>query len=148
MEPWIFFLLTWLEAEIWHSLIAYRAMQWTNFHQIWHKASFCERDSKGYALFRGEIRNSQNTLTNWKIFFSRTTGVISTNLGTKHPWVQGILGYLNEGPGPREDNYKIGKLPVNQWTNLNQTWHKASMGKGNTSCSNEGPCPFPITKYW
>ena len=31
------------------------------------------------------------------IFFSRTTGSISTKLGTKHPWVKGIQIYFNEG---------------------------------------------------
>ena len=29
------------------------------------------------------------------IFFSRTTGPISTKLGTKHPWVEGIQVYSN-----------------------------------------------------
>ena len=32
------------------------------------------------------------------IFFSRTTGPISTKLGTKHPWVKGIQVCSNEGP--------------------------------------------------
>ena len=45
------------------------------------------------------------------IIFSRTTGSISTKLGTKHPWVKGIQVCSNEGPHPfpREDNYEIAK---------------------------------------
>ena len=45
------------------------------------------------------------------IIFSRTTGPISTKLGTKHPWVKGIQVCSNEGPHPfpRGDNYEIAK---------------------------------------
>ena len=32
---------------------------------------------------------------NWKIFFSRTTGPISTKPGTQHPWVKGIYHQIN-----------------------------------------------------
>ena len=32
---------------------------------------------------------------NLKIFFSRTTGPISTKLGTKRPWVKEIQGFTN-----------------------------------------------------
>ena len=35
---------------------------------------------------------------NLKIFFSRTTGPILTQLGTKHPWVKGIQVCSNEEP--------------------------------------------------
>ena len=35
---------------------------------------------------------------NFKIFFSRTTGPISTKLGTKHLWVKRIQVCLKEGP--------------------------------------------------
>ena len=53
---------------------------------------------KGPALFQGEI------VMNWqkyideilKIFLSRTTGPISTKLGTKHPWMKGIQVCSNE----------------------------------------------------
>ena len=64
-----------------------------------------------------------------KKFFSRTTGpistelgtmhplvkgtqVCSTKLGTKHPWVKGTQGCSNEGPCPflTGDNYEIAKL--------------------------------------
>ena len=45
------------------------------------------------------------------IFFFRTTGPISTKLGTRHPWVKGIQVCSNEGlrPFPRGDNNKIAK---------------------------------------
>ena len=50
------------------------------------------------------------------IFFSRTTGPISTKLGTKHPWVKGIQVCSNEGPRPfpRGDDYEIVKI---HWRN-------------------------------
>ena len=36
------------------------------------------------------------------------------------------------------------KIPLeNQWANINQTWHKASLGKGIQIYLNEGPIPFP-----
>ena len=45
------------------------------------------------------------------IFFSRTSGQISTKLGTKHPYVKGIQVCSNEEPRPfpRGDNYEIAK---------------------------------------
>ena len=41
----------------------------------------------------------------------RTTSLISTKFGTKHPWVKRIQGFSNEGPYlfPRGDNSKLGK---------------------------------------
>ena len=69
---------------------------------------------------------------NVKVFFSRTTGPISTKLCTKHPWVKGIQVCSNEGPRPfpRGDNYEIAKnkltkfkknlLLQNHWANFNQ----------------------------
>ena len=49
------------------------------------------------------------------IFSSRTTGSISTKLGTKHPWVKRIKVSSNEGPHhfQRGDNYEIAK--IYQW---------------------------------
>ena len=43
------------------------------------------------------------------IFFSRTSGSISTNLGIKHSWVKGYLDCLNEGSCrfPMGDNSEI-----------------------------------------
>ena len=41
-----------------------------------------------------EIANIHRQI--FKIFFSRTTESISTNLGTKHPWVRGIQVSSNE----------------------------------------------------
>ena len=45
------------------------------------------------------------------IFSSRTSGPISTKLGTKHPWVKGIQVCSDEGlcPFPRGDIYKLQK---------------------------------------
>ena len=81
---------------------------------------------------RIELQNSENTLTNFKIFISRATGPISSKLGTKHPWVKGIQ---------RGDNYEIAKihrrnfknlLLQNHGSNFNETWHKASFGEGDS----------------
>ena len=46
------------------------------------------------------------------IFFLRTTGPISTNLGTKHPWVNVIHICSNEVPRPflMGDNNEIAKI--------------------------------------
>ena len=55
--------------------------------------------------------NSENTKLYLKYLkiFSRTTGPISTKLGTKHPWVEGIQVCSNERPRPstRGDNSEI-----------------------------------------
>ena len=70
------------------------------------------------------------------IFFSRTTGPVSTKLGTKHPWpwVKGIQVCSNEGPRSllmRVNNEILDALETfrkillqNHRTNFNQTWHK------------------------
>ena len=87
-----------------------------------------------------------------KIFLSRNTGPISTNLGTKHPWVKEIQVYSNEGPRPfpRADNYEIAKI---HWQNLIiffsrttrpistklDTKHPLVKGTQVCSTSNEGP---------
>ena len=49
---------------------------------------------------------------NLKIFFIRTTGPISTKLGTKHLWVMGIQICSNEKPRPflRGDNNERVKI--------------------------------------
>ena len=44
------------------------------------------------------------------IFFSRTTGPISTKLGTKHPWMMGITVCSNKWHLPRGDSYEIAKI--------------------------------------
>ena len=99
---------------------------------------------------------------NLKILFSRTSGPISTKLGTKHPWVKGIYVGANEGPCPfpRADYYKIAKM---QWRilkiffSLTTGRMSTKLGKkhpwanGTQVCSNEGSCTFQgeiITKYW
>ena len=47
-----------------------------------------------------------------KIFFLRTTGLMTTKLGTKHPWLTGIHICMNEGPCPfcKGDNNEIAKI--------------------------------------
>ena len=42
-----------------------------------------------------------------KIFFFRTTGSISTKLGTKYAWVVMIQVCSNEGPQPSPSGYNI-----------------------------------------
>ena len=52
--------------------------------------------------------------------FSRTTGSISTKLGTKQNWVNGILVCSNKGPRTlsRGDNHEIAKI---HWRNLKKS---------------------------
>ena len=49
-----------------------------------------------------EINNNNKIVKihwqNLENFFSRTTGPISTKLGTKYPWVKGIQVCSNKGP--------------------------------------------------
>ena len=89
-----------------------------------------------------------------KIFFSRTAGLISTKLGTMHPWVKEIQVCSNEEPRPfpSEDNYEIAKI---HWRNLKIFFSRTTdpistklstkhpWVKGIIFCTNEGPCPFP-----
>ena len=88
------------------------------------------------------------------MFFSRTTGSISTTLGTNYPWVKGIHFCSNEGPCPfpRGDNNEITKTqsrifkiffsrtpePISTKIGKNHPWVK-----GIHFFSIEGHCPFP-----
>ena len=92
---------------------------WTNSNQTCHNAFFGEGDSKLFkwrALPISKWRslwNRENTLMKLEqIFFSRTTGPISTKLGIKHPWVKWVQVSSNEGhcPFPRWDNNEIAKI--------------------------------------
>ena len=81
---------------------------WANLNQTWHKASLGRRDS---SLFKCRA----NLKLYWKylkFFFSRTTWPISTKIGTKHPWMEGIQVCSNGRPRPslRRDNNEIIKL--------------------------------------
>ena len=54
---------------------------------------------KGPDLFQGEIiMKYQKYIEKIKIFFSLTTGPISTQPATVHPWVKGIQVCSNEDP--------------------------------------------------
>ena len=47
--------------------------------------------NEGAPIFQEDIiTNSKNAVTKFQIFFSRTTGSISTKLGTLHPCLKGI----------------------------------------------------------
>ena len=87
------------------------------------------------------------------IFFSRTTGPISTKLGTKYPWVKGIQVCSNERPRPsqRGDNRELKKinwqllknlLLQNHWAYFNQFWHKVSLGEWNSCLFKWRATPF------
>ena len=68
------------------------------------------------------------------IFFSRTTRPISTKLDTKHPLVKGtqVCSTSNERA-----------LSGLDWVNFNQTWHKASLGEGDSNSFKWRVRPFP-----
>mgnify|MGYP003685767591 CR=1 FL=1 len=91
---------------------------------------------------------------NLKIFFSRTTGPISTKLSTKHPWMMGIQVCSNVRlyPFPRGDHYKLTKI---HWGKLKVFFSRTtgpistklgtmqSLVNGIQICLNEEPRPFP-----
>ena len=64
---------------------------------------------KGHAFFQGEILTKKQKYLRILKIFLRTSGPISTKLGTKHPWVIGIQVCSKEGPRPfaRGDTYEI-----------------------------------------
>ena len=62
-----------------------------SFNQAWHKSSL--DGGNQYQLIYSYSRGDNNKIAKlywriFKIFFSRTTGPISTILGAKHPWVK------------------------------------------------------------
>ena len=100
---------------------------------------------KGHALFQ-------------EIFFSRTTGPVSTNLITKVPWANDIQVSLDEGPHPfpRGNLNVIVKIhcrnvkilfsrttgPISIKLTKKHPWVE-----GIQIRSNEGPYPFPRRDY-
>ena len=90
---------------------------WANF-KVTHKTSLGEGDSGLFNLRATPFSKGYNYEIlkilgqNFKIFFSKTTGPISTKFNTKHPWVTGIIVCLNEKPChcTRRDNYEIAKI--------------------------------------
>ena len=89
-----------------------------------------------------------------KIYFLRTTGPISTKLGTMHPWVKGNQVCSNEGSLPflRGDNNEIAKTHWRTlkilfsrtiWLILTKLGTKHSWVKEIQDYWNEGPRPFP-----
>jgi hypothetical protein len=95
--------------------------------------------------------NSGRVKIHWKflkIFFFRTNWPNSIKLDKNCSWVKGIQVYSNKGPCPlqRGDNHKNVKmgwarsfknLLQNQRANFNQTWHKSSLGKDDSSLFKE-----------
>ena len=68
--------------------------------------------------------------------YSRFTVPSLSKLTAMHPWVNGIQICTNEGKCPflSENNHEMLKKIYefqNHWTNFNQTWHKASLSKGD-----------------
>ena len=65
---------------------------WANFNQTWQNASWGEGDSSWHRPYPREdnYEIAKKHWRNQKIFFSRIIAPISTKLGTKHPWVNGI----------------------------------------------------------
>ena len=90
---------------------------WTNFDKLgtmhaWLKGSKVCSNERPNPFPKGDnYEIAKIHLRNLKIFFSRTTGQISTKLGTMHSWIKGSQDFSNEGPYPfpRGDNYEITK---------------------------------------
>ena len=72
-----------------------------------------------------------------KLFTFLNAQPISTNLGTKYPWLMGIQVCSNERHALNYkkciDEFKKNPLLQNQQANFNQTSHKASLGEGNSN---------------
>ena len=74
----------------------------------------------------------------------KTTGPILTKLSTKICSNQGILPFFKEIIAHTAALWCLAHLSwKNHRANFNQTWQKASLGKGDSNFSNEEPCPFP-----
>ena len=69
---------------------------WANFNQTW-QSILCLRGIK-FVLSGDNCEIAKIYWRNLKIFFSRTTGPISTKFGTKHSWVKGIQFCSNAVP--------------------------------------------------
>ena len=74
-------------------------------------------------------------------FFSRTTGPISTKIGTKHSWVRGIQvnfvkmkdhAFFQAEKITKKRKY-IDEILQSHWANFNQTWGAVSLGGRNSS---------------
>ena len=79
---------------------------------LWVKVSQFYTNEGPHPFPRGDnYEIAKIHLRNLKIF-SKTTGPISTKLGTMHPWVKGRKVCSNEGSRPfsRADNYKKMKI--------------------------------------
>jgi hypothetical protein len=61
--------------------------------------------------------DNSNRVKILKIFFSRTSNLISIKLGTNHSYVKGIKNHTNQGPDPFQggDNHKNAKIG---WSHL------------------------------
>ena len=75
---------------------------------------------KGHALYQGEIITNYRKYIDEikKIFFSRTTELISTKLGTKHSWVKGTHFCSNEGSHPLSRGDINGIVKIHDRQNL------------------------------
>jgi hypothetical protein len=120
---------------------------WANFNQTWHKSSLGRGDSS-FVKKKGDSPsprrdNSKRLKTHWKflkIFFSRTCRPNSIKLGTNYPWMKGNQVCSNKEPCllQRGDNRKNGVVSFknlllqSHWANFNQTWHKLSLGGGDS----------------
>ena len=93
---------------------------------------------------------------NLKILSSRTTGPISTKLGTKHPLVKGIRICWNEGPQLFFKGRCLREIAKMHWRNFKIFFSRTTMPistkhgakhpwvKGIHVCSNEGFRHFPM----
>jgi hypothetical protein len=83
------------------------------------------------------------TRTTLKIFFSRTSRPNSIKLGTNYPWMKGNQVCSNrscsKGRWSQKCQNGVGSfknLLFQNWcANFNQTWHKSSLGVGDSSLS-------------
>ena len=76
---------------------------WIKFNQTQHKALLGKGDLSLFKWMGTPFPSGDDNQIviihwwNWKLFFSRTTGQISTKLGRKHSWEKGIQVFANKG---------------------------------------------------
>ena len=76
---------------------------WIKFNQTQHKALLGKGDLSLFKWMGTPFPSGDDNQIviihwwNWKIFFFRTTGQISTKLGRKHSWEKGIQVFANKG---------------------------------------------------
>ena len=100
-----------------------------------------------HALLKGEIKAKwKNILKIFKNPLFNTTGPISTQFGTNHPWIDRIQFFTSEGPHPssRGDYSKI-KVIYGEYL---KNFHFRTTGPGSTKLGIKHPWVEEIQNFF